>query len=282
MNIKRLQFATETRNVSGDEAEVTISTRALDRQGDIVEPSGARLDDWKKNPTVLWAHRHDELPIARGTDITVRKSSIRARFKWLTGDPFADRVRRAWDAGVLNAASIGFLAHSHEPLPEGRGFRFTDWTLLEFSICPVPANPESLRTLKTLGLDSDDDTVIEITDDEKSIEVDEDLASAGRRIRARRNSETFDVDPAELREALREVLPDVIGHQVRDLARRLTDAALSQARGRLIDDSDAAALLGGGGADIQRIKRAERAASMADTMRAAVAKGFRMAAGRLD
>jgi len=57
----------ETREVRSSEKAVvaTISTRARDRQGDVIEPSGVRLERFRKNPVVLYAHDYEALPVAR-------------------------------------------------------------------------------------------------------------------------------------------------------------------------------------------------------------------------
>ncbi len=57
----------ETREVRSSEKAVvaTISTRARDRQGDVIEPTGVRLDRFRKNPVVLYAHDYEALPVAR-------------------------------------------------------------------------------------------------------------------------------------------------------------------------------------------------------------------------
>ncbi len=59
--------SSETREVRSSEKAVvaTISTRARDRQGDVIEPSGVRLARFRKNPVVLYAHDYEALPVAR-------------------------------------------------------------------------------------------------------------------------------------------------------------------------------------------------------------------------
>ena len=137
---------------TGDAPEITISTRALDRDGDILEPSGADFSHYLKNPVVLFGHDHYALPIGRTTSLKIEGDSIQASFAWLENDPDAARVRNAFDQRVLNAASVGFLPMDYEPMKDSYGRRYTKWQLLEWSLVPVPSNPEAVRTLKSLGL----------------------------------------------------------------------------------------------------------------------------------
>lgn len=169
MTIRALTVPTVVR-AAGDEPEIVISTAAVDREGDILEPDGAELADYQKNPVVGFGHfRQEPMPIGATTSVTREPGrGLRARWRWLEGDPFAARVRNAWEQGVLRAASVGFLPLAHEPRKDGRGLRYTRWTLLEWSLCPVPANPEAVRTLKALGLpvlDADDDVAVVLCDE---------------------------------------------------------------------------------------------------------------------
>jgi HK97 family phage prohead protease len=136
---------------SADEPELMVTTSAPDREGDVVVPEGIELTNYRKNPVVLWAHDYQSLPVATCTAINVVPGrGLRARFRWLDGDPFADRVRRAWDAGVVRAASIGFAPLRVEP--NDAGYTYTRSELLEWSLVPVPANPEAVRVMRSLGL----------------------------------------------------------------------------------------------------------------------------------
>ncbi|MHC4502813.1 MAG: HK97 family phage prohead protease [Planctomycetota bacterium] len=67
--------SSETREVRSSEKAVvaTISTRARDRQGDVIEPSGVRLERFRKNPVVLYAHDYEALPVARSMWERVRQ-----------------------------------------------------------------------------------------------------------------------------------------------------------------------------------------------------------------
>jgi len=177
MSTKVLTFPTVVR-ADGDEPEITISTGAVDREGDILEPDGAELSEYQRNPVVGFGHfRHELIPVGATTTLKREGRGLRAKWKWLRNDPMADRVRNAFEQGVLRAASVGFQPLAYEPRQDGRGLRFTRWNLLEWSLVPVPANPEAVRTLKALGLPVRedayaDDTVLELLDDEPTISVD--------------------------------------------------------------------------------------------------------------
>lgn len=132
--------------------EAMISTEAVDRQGDIVRATGAKLENYLKNPVVLWAHNYGEPPVARTLSIEILPGQgLKARFQFPERgvSERADEVRALWAAGFLNATSIGFQPLSANPLGERSDFwgpqEYTEWELMEFSIVPVPANQEALR-----------------------------------------------------------------------------------------------------------------------------------------
>lgn len=148
----------------GDES-ILITTSAVDHYGDRVFPAGANLGAYLKNPVILWAHDSYGDTASAGIPIGTTRSleivpnlGIRASgIDWLEGDEFAGRVRNAWDQGKIRAASIGFMVDEDGwDENEYGGYDITAWTLLEWSLVPVPANPEAVRArsmLKSLGLD---------------------------------------------------------------------------------------------------------------------------------
>lgn len=123
---------------------VIISTDDVDRQGDIVVQAGILLDAYRANPVVLW--QHDPMhPIARCAEIGIADGKLRAlvQFPPEGTSEKADEVYGLIRAGVVNAASIGFLPLDAEPMDEKQpwaGQRFLSCELMEFSFVSVPAN----------------------------------------------------------------------------------------------------------------------------------------------
>jgi hypothetical protein len=121
---------------------------------DRVLAEGAVVEHFLRNPQVNYGHprgAYDALPVATATSLRRVGDRWRMRWRWLEHDPFADRVRNAWDQGVLRAASIEFIPLASRPNAEG-GLDYTKWELVGVALCPVPANPEAVRTCKALGL----------------------------------------------------------------------------------------------------------------------------------
>lgn len=134
--------------------EAMISTETVDRQGDIVRATGAKLDNFLKNPVVFWAHNTYEPPVARALSVEIIPGDgLKSRFQFPEWgiNPDADVIRRLWAGGFLNACSIGFMPIKSKPLGDDEEDRwwgprdFVEWELLEYSIVGVPANQDALR-----------------------------------------------------------------------------------------------------------------------------------------
>jgi HK97 family phage prohead protease len=255
MSIQKRAFTTVI-EAQGDEPSITISTATPDRDRDVVVPSGIDLTAYRRNPVVLFSHNSRDLPVGSTTSIEVSASGVRARWRWLANDEFADRVRNAFEQGVLRAASIGFRPIEYKPI-EGGGYRFTSVELLEWSLTPIPANSEAVKTLKHLGLLDRDEPVLMFDDGD---------------------DDTFTLDPDDLRLALLSTLPDVVRDVIGATARRLVRSELDRRRGRIVDADDLALL----DSDSRRVRRAEIGASVAEHIRAAVRQGLDRARGRVD
>ena len=87
---------------------VTIFANELSRDGVSVDIDGMDFSNYRKNPVVLFAHDYSGktgssgLPIGRTLRLgCTRDGRIKADFEFLSGDPFADRVRNAWNRGFL-------------------------------------------------------------------------------------------------------------------------------------------------------------------------------------
>lgn len=144
----------------GAQPSMTVSTATVDRDGDRVLPEGGDFRNFLHNPVLCWAHQREELPVGTVTGVSADSSGIRMQWRWLENDPFADRVRNAYEQGVVRAASIGFLPRQSQRNEFG-GEDHRAWELCEISLVPVPANPQAVRTLKSLGLWDDRDSTID-------------------------------------------------------------------------------------------------------------------------
>jgi HK97 family phage prohead protease len=132
-----------------------ISTINPDREGDRVIPEGGNFANFMKSPVLMWAHGgadgYASVPIGSVTALEVMPGhGVKAEWKWLEGDPFADRIKNAWKQGVVRASSIGFKPITY--MKNGMGNDIETWELLELSLCAIPMNPEAVRSLKALGL----------------------------------------------------------------------------------------------------------------------------------
>ena len=153
--------------------DVIISTEENDRSGEIIMQDGLELENYNRNPIVLWGHDYSSMPIGIATEIYKTtyngKKATGARGVFLPADvnPFAQQVRKLYDfgytSGVGTTTSVGFIPKEFDPT---NMYSITKWELLEFSFVPVPCNqgvgaaPAQARALtfaaaKALGMDAE-------------------------------------------------------------------------------------------------------------------------------
>lgn len=130
----------------------TISTESVDRDRDVISVSGWRLQQYRQNPVVLWAHDYKSLPIGTTQALSAGSPGLQADMKFVPKDvyPFAWTVQEMVKLGVLRAASVGFKPLKYAYNEERRGVDVEESELLEWSIVPVPANAECLVQLGVL------------------------------------------------------------------------------------------------------------------------------------
>ena len=220
------------------DGEILITTPAEDRVGDVLDPEGAETRAYLKNPVVKYAHSDEQLPVAVTTKLAIEPGrGIRAAFRWLKGDAFADRVKNAYDQGILRAASVGFRPLMSEPRPSGRGRRYTKWEMLEWSFTSVPCNPEAVRTLKAMGLWSREPIVFRLTDSPAVARLKN--APPNERIRIIDDRpQRFTVNPSTLADGVQQGLRAALNtrsfHEaLRQRVNRQVDAAFNALRGRI-------------------------------------------------
>lgn len=137
--------------LDGGQLRHIISDESVDRHGDIVRVKGWDLTHYKKNPVILLAHSHSNLPI--GKSIRIIKRLKEKQLVSIGEYPSAQLYQHANDVfrlaacGYINASSVGFMPKEWEPIDEEQpwlGYDITKQELWEYSIVPVPANPNAL------------------------------------------------------------------------------------------------------------------------------------------
>ena len=167
---RRVMVVTEARQAEdGSAHRMVIAARDRSRNQDEINLAGVRFDNYRKNPVVLWNHDASPrllaaappsggIPIAKTLEIGHdEEGRIVASFEFNSNDPFAERVENAWNNGFLRAASIHYLPTRIVEVKDARGrverVRIEESELLEWSLVPVPADPDSVRAAaRAVGL----------------------------------------------------------------------------------------------------------------------------------
>lgn len=145
-------------------ASFVISTPARDKGGDEMNPLGVNLENYKKNPVVLFGHGIMGIPYPIGQSrqspespeiwVYPEPTRIWAKCRYGSSCPEGPMLYGMTREGLLNSASVGFdplkafrlRPQSDEPgAVESVGYAFDEWTLNEWSIVPVPMNQEANR-----------------------------------------------------------------------------------------------------------------------------------------
>lgn len=164
-------FPTDLKVSEGERSVVArISTSAVDRDGEVLEPKGLFSKNYEKNPIVLFNHNSMALPIGKCVSLVRGEKDITAKTvfaerpkdyppdaEWLP-----DTVLSLFQQGMLNSFSVGFnpidMPRSASPKDVekfGEGVRrvFGKWELLEYSVVTIPANQEAVAVAVSKGFD---------------------------------------------------------------------------------------------------------------------------------
>ena len=168
--LKRAWSTLEIKAVDDEQRviEGIASTPTPDRQGDIMDPAGAKFS----LPMPLLLQHNQNAPIGEVFDASVKADGIyiKARLpKIAEAGAVRDRVESAWQQmkskpPLIRGLSIGWAGIKGDPLPNTKFFRWSEWHWGELSAVTVPANSEATITavkaadLAAPGLHSPGDT----------------------------------------------------------------------------------------------------------------------------
>lgn len=142
-----LNFDSEkTKDLGDGVLEAVVTTSSIDRMAESIDTEGIDTSKYMENPVVLYGHDYEGLPIGKTLKLTEQKNKMKARFQLAVQEyPFAATVYEMVKSGYLNAVSIGGVVNQWS-----EDYRtILQMDMLEFSIVPVPANPEALITSRS-------------------------------------------------------------------------------------------------------------------------------------
>lgn len=129
-----------------------VSTFDWDRTNERFAPGAWDLNNFKKNPVVLWGHDNTKPPIGKAVSIEETEAGLVAETVFDEKSEYAMNIFSLYERGFLNAFSVGFLPKPDngfmmEERDAGRkGVVYTDIELLEYSAVSIPANPGAIVT----------------------------------------------------------------------------------------------------------------------------------------
>lgn len=175
----KLASAPTTWNGAKRSARFVMTSQSRDHYGDIVITAGVETDVFESNPKAFLNHMSGDWPIGNWANI---EKQLRGRPPRMEGDlvllpahgPVQQVDMAAWmiEHGGLQACSIGFLPNwgaIEKVLEEDGswkgGLQYNECTLVECSLCGVPANQDALAKMVGDGAKFAKETIERVLDE---------------------------------------------------------------------------------------------------------------------
>ncbi|WP_397570650.1 hypothetical protein [Schlesneria sp. T3-172] len=145
-------------------ATAIISTATPDRVGDVLIPRGCQLENYAKNPVVLWGHGLEDIkvPIATSNDPSGRLSIRISDHEVKATSYFSQRNREAAqifaliDEGIVRSTSVRetpIKARKKYDKTHGELLIVDEWELEEWSWCAIGVNPDAVAKAMNSRID---------------------------------------------------------------------------------------------------------------------------------
>lgn len=146
--------------LADDNVKVILSKEIQDRDGEVLSIKGCDLENYKKNPVVLWGHRmvSGDVEDVMGKMVDITKAVGEDGIPVLEGvvkfadHPKAQYLQRMVKQGIVNTVSVGFGIKDYDYDNK----IVTDWELYELSFVNVPSNTEAMVTEKSIKQGEED------------------------------------------------------------------------------------------------------------------------------
>ena len=139
--------------------KVVISSSSLNSYGTRVLTSGIDIEQYKRNPVLLYMHRRgerDDVPIGRVENVHVEGDKLVGELVFDDKDDFARKISQKWSDGFLRMVSAGLtiIELSDDPihlLPGQRRMTISKSKLDEVSVVDIGANDDALALYNAGG-----------------------------------------------------------------------------------------------------------------------------------
>lgn len=131
-----------------------ISAETVDRSSERLLAAGVELDNYLRNPVLLWSHDASLPPIGRAVAVEPEPGVGVWAVNEFAPTPFAQEIAGLYRDGFLNAFSVGFRPlelDTRQRVPGQQGATILRWELVEQSAVAVPANPDALVAAAATG-----------------------------------------------------------------------------------------------------------------------------------
>ena len=146
-------FIGATKSVIDEQNKLIVgavgSNGIIDRHGESLNPMGWILDNYLKNPVILFAHDYSSLPIGKAVKVWIENKQLMFTIQF-ADTPMANQVFDLFKGGFLNAFSVGFIPTKFG-VSGNDEYTYMEQELLELSAVPVPANPEALANAEVMA-----------------------------------------------------------------------------------------------------------------------------------
>ena len=128
--------------------KVVASDETVDRAWEVIKVAWRELNNYMKNPIILFWHKYNTLTdiVGKATAVYTEGTSLIVEWVFASTEP-AQMLRQLYDDGIIKTVSVGFIPKERDP--EDRKI-ITRAELLELSFVPVPCNPNALSLWKEI------------------------------------------------------------------------------------------------------------------------------------
>ena len=142
----RLHVKAESNTIIDEKNRMVLgvvgSSGVIDRHGESVNPMGWELQNYLKNPVLMFGHDYSSFPVGKALKVYIEDNKLKFDLKFADTEEGVKTFNLIKD-GFLNTTSVGFI-----PKEWGTAgvdaYSIMKQELLELSVVPVPANPEAL------------------------------------------------------------------------------------------------------------------------------------------